>query len=233
VKRFWRLVNKLTGDNGCWEWTGYSREGRCGQFRHNGKSKLAHRFAWELANGEIPEGMCVYRSCDNRICVNPAHLFLAEKNKQKSTEERFWNKVKKSDNEDGCWEWTGCQGGIPSYGYFGMNGKSMRAHRAVWELTYGPMSIPSGLCVLHHCDNRLCVNPKHLFLGTHKMNTQDCIKKGRWGNPAAKLTLDEIVKIRQEYKAGGVIQRELAEKFGVSRSQIGNIVAGKFCRGID
>lgn len=89
---------------------------------------------------------------------------------------RFWNKVAiKSSSE--CWIWQGAKFRDQGYGRIIINYKDVRAHRVSWELVNGP--IPSGLLICHHCDNRLCVNPKHLFLGTHKDNNQDCVNKGR------------------------------------------------------
>jgi hypothetical protein len=79
---------------------------------------------------------------------------------------------------DGCWPW---RGGISSSGYGNLNVPGTRrkilAHRAVYELTFGP--IPDGLLVLHRCDNPRCVRPEHLFLGTHRENAHDKIRKGR------------------------------------------------------
>jgi hypothetical protein len=97
-------------------------------------------------------------------------------------EERFWDKV----NRDGpipahmahlgpCWVWTASTRG--GYGSIGISGRMERSHRVSWELANGP--IPAGLCVLHHCDNPLCVNPGHLFLGTKKDNAKDMYSKGR------------------------------------------------------
>lgn len=91
--------------------------------------------------------------------------------------ERFWAKVRKSK---GCWEWTGAKQ-HNGYGFIHTGGhvirRPLRAHRASWELHYGP--IPAGLWVLHRCDNPSCVRPDHLFLGSRSDNMKDCAAKGR------------------------------------------------------
>jgi hypothetical protein len=93
--------------------------------------------------------------------------------KTKRAEHRFWSRVQKSS---GCWNWTG---GLNYWGYGQMAfmGKTMGAYRASWIIHNGP--IPNGFFVLHRCDNRRCVNPGHLWLGTQKDNIQDAVRKGR------------------------------------------------------
>lgn len=99
---------------------------------------------------------------------------------------RFWEKVEKGP---GCWEW---RASVATNGYgqvwtdtsAGRGGKKMAAHRCAWLLTHG--ELPAGLCVLHRCDNPLCVRPDHLFLGTLSDNTQDMLAKGR--NPSIYRT---------------------------------------------
>jgi hypothetical protein len=85
-----------------------------------------------------------------------------------------------------CWHWNGTRNNH-GYGLFrpgGTSGKVL-AHRFMWQLLHGP--IPQGLCILHRCDNPTCVNPRHLFIGTKKDNTQDAVKKCRAYMPIALL----------------------------------------------
>ena len=136
--------------------------------------------------------------------------------KMKTPEERFLKYVEKTDT---CWIWIGCKSA--GYGAFRVNRKNIRAHRFSYELYKG--KIPSKLLVCHSCDNPICVNPSHLWLGTNLDNQKDCIKKGRRNsenNRSAKLSWNDVHKIRRLYadkKYNGV---ELSRMFGLTHSKI-------------
>ena len=145
---------------------------------------------------------------------------------------RFWDKVDVRQPND-CWTWKAATNGRPGYGAIGVNGRGggiELAHRMSWKLTNG--DIPEGLYVLHSCDNRLCVNPNHLFIGTQADNLKDMRNKGRGHHASArgernyghKLTAKDVSLIRREYKPFVVTNRMLAEKFGVTKGQINKIV---------
>lgn len=153
-------------------------------------------------------------------CCSPACAFEL---RRRPIADRLWEKVNKTDC---CWEWTGATGRTSGYGVIEYNGKQTQPHRVVWELAYGP--IPDGMYVCHHCDNRLCVRPDHLFLGTPKENTADMIGKGRIARdermPHTKLTPDDVRAVR----AAPGTAREVAAQFGISEIYVYQLRARQY-----
>ena len=140
-------------------------------------------------------------------------------------QDKFWVRVKKTR---GCWRWQGLVFANTGYGQFNILGWPVGAHRISWYLKTG--KAPVGVSVLHACDNRLCVNPKHLFLGTQADNNRDTHDKmrHRFGEQHWKVVLSnkDIKEIRRRYKRGE-LQRELGEEFGVGQPHISSIVRHK------
>ncbi len=136
------------------------------------------------------------------------------------TTARFWAKV---DTTGDCWLWTAGRD-KDGYGKCFLNRRHMRTHRAAWELTYGP--IPSGLFVCHDCDVTACCRPSHLYLGTHRNNTEDAVARERFhlAGRSTLLTDAEIREIRQRYRPYVVSGPQLAREYGVSQSTISHIV---------
>lgn len=150
-----------------------------------------------------------------------------------SPEERFWEKVEKTES---CWNWIGSRN-ADGYGVLDIDGLNYRAHRFVLEIEGG--KIPSSIKVCHKCDNPICVNPDHLFLGSQADNVKDMRDKGRASDyftkkghehPKAKFTEDEIRTIKQ-LAGEGISQRKIAERYGVAQQTISRIINGRRYRG--
>lgn len=163
------------------------------------------------------------------------------------TEAEFNRFLKYVRFTDTCWLWVGRlnRHSPLGYGRFWLHGHERPAHRLMYEMTVG--SIPSSLFACHHCDVRACVNPDHLFLGTHADNMRDCARKGRIGlqlhpeksylntpnrpvprgevHGAAKLTSDDVRAIRS--RAGSMAQRALAREFRVDEATIRRVLLRK------
>lgn len=144
-------------------------------------------------------------------------------------EARFWSFVDKSAGTDACWIWTG-RTNDKGYGRFFTGGKTVRAHRFAFLITF--RAIHDGLQVCHACDNPPCVNPMHLFPGTNLDNVKDREAKGRgkrfYGleNGWAKIADADVVRIKQMSKSG-MRQAKIANIFGISASHVSMIVSGR------
>jgi hypothetical protein len=156
--------------------------------------------------------------------------------KSRTDDALFWEKV----NRDGpivreelgqCWVWTG--GTTTGYGSVRLKElqRSVLAHRYSWKLAHGEWP---ALCVLHKCDNRPCIRPEHLFLGTHADNTADMMRKGRHrqaplrgaDHPMSKLTWEQVREIR----ASSEKNADIARRLGIVPEHISRIRGGHVWR---
>jgi hypothetical protein len=154
--------------------------------------------------------------------------------RQRSIEEKFWPNVTQTTD---CWEWTSTLNdngyGVVFHQFDGSaKQKQYRAHRISFLLHHGYM--PDGI-LMHTCDNRRCVNPQHVVVGTLAENVADMCQKGRnrWraligeqhGN--AILTWDIVNDIRAQYARGGITQTELARQYDIGQTTVAGIVLYK------
>ncbi len=178
-----------------------------------------------------------------RFCSRDCH----NASQREPLDVKFWRRVNKTSS---CWLWTGSVFKESGYGQMTIRtGKVVKprgAHRVSWELNIGP--IPDGLWVLHNCpggDNKLCVNPAHLFLGTHADNMRDASQKGQMPSGErsglvlhpesvirgedvtnSKLTEDIVRAIRANSDRTRGYPMRLARKYGVHHSLIRRIISG-------
>lgn len=160
-----------------------------------------------------------------------AHIALPSPTLSPKQVDQFWSNVDKRDKKE-CWVWIGSKSGR-GYGRFKVNGRFHTAHRIGYALKNGAVNPRLDVC--HHCDNRPCVNPSHLFAGTHKQNMDDCAAKGRnavgdrngsrihpksrpigEGHANHKLTTAQVIQIRA---AGGTCAA-VGVRFGIGHAQV-------------
>ncbi len=131
---------------------------------------------------------------------------------------------------DGCWFYNGPVD-RDGYGRFSQDGRPVRAHRSAYRLLVGP--IPPGKCVCHICDNPACINPEHLWIGTHADNAADRNAKGRQAkgqrNGRAKLNCDAVRAIRAA-ASECTPKAEIARRFGISSRDVNKILSGEIWR---
>lgn len=205
------LISVPEPNTGCWLWSNALDNNGYGSIKAVGRRMGAHRASYIAFTGEIPPDLVVRHKCDTRACVNPAHLELgthhdnmldrAKRGRKDSSlpeQRREWSAKGglrgswglgldlkgrlarlSSLSESGCMVWQGTLVKKTGYGEIKVSGRKIPAHRASWMAHRG--EIPHGLVVMHKCDNRSCINPEHLSLGTRKDNSVDMAKKGRSG----------------------------------------------------
>lgn len=146
--------------------------------------------------------------------------------------ERLWPMVQKGSKTK-CWPFSGPDRAPKGYGIITLSSKPRvrwLTHRLAWVVTFGP--IESGLIICHDCDNPICCNPSHLFIGTHKDNAQDREKKGRGNQPkgerhrCARLKERDVLAIRT-LASQGFNYPTLAKMFSIEKSHVGGIVRRK------
>ncbi len=133
---------------------------------------------------------------------------------------RFWSLVDVK-NDFVCWEWQGCKHPLSDYGTLGFMESRRYAHRVAWE--FANSKIPKGKHILHTCDNPSCVNPAHLYLGTHQDNMNDRTKSGN--STGAKLSIEKAREIKELHRNGKRID-ELSQMFDVRKESINKILNG-------
>lgn len=157
-------------------------------------------------------------------------------------EQRFWDKVIPEPNS-GCFLWIGGLSKV-GYGVIGRGGGRsagvVYAHRLSFELTYGP--IPEGKEICHRCDNRACVNPAHLFLGSRADNMRDAASKGRLSpqahperqrrgeNHPNALLNDAVVRSIRRLRSKGQSYSEIANRHSIPKSLVAQVAARKTWR---
>lgn len=163
------------------------------------------------------------RFCSHQCGVDSRRLSVSEYTR------RYWWLVDTTTGQGpngDCWGWTGGVNGdgYPVLGY--PYNRALMAHRFSYVLAYG--ELPSGLQVLHRCDNPSCSKPEHLFLGTQTDNNLDMRNKGR---QASKVSAEQVREMRSLYENGASI-KSLCEQFGVKRHCVGGIVHRRFWKHI-
>lgn len=242
-ERFWSKVEKT---DTCWLWKRCAA-GSYPQFTYDYTPEgadiyeKAHRLSWLVHFGGIPDDFNVVHKCLDKRCVRPEHLELAPKWKQteKALEaqtrpsrerdmKRFMEKV--TEVKSGCWLWrTAARQSAGGYGMFWLDGRTMGAHQASYVLFKGPLA--PKLVVRHSCDDRECVCPEHLSLGTHADNMRDAVERHRHqrGSKHVFATLDEktVATLKAEAIPGRFNEAaRLATKYGTSIAAVRGILAG-------
>jgi len=209
-----RFFSNIKKQNDCLIWQGDIKSDGNGRFYHDYERQNINIIAWQIYYSEKPKGRII-KFCNKKLCIAKNHMGV--NTNINDLERAFWSKVKKGSNDD-CWEWIG-NGDINKYGTFYCFGANTQAHRFSYRITNG--NFLKELCVLHKCDNPSCVNPNHLFLGSHNDNVQDKVEKNRQakGSKNGRSKLNEN-KVKQILETSDSSNKLLAKKFNVSSDTI-------------
>jgi len=154
--------------------------------------------------------------------------YTCHRHEKLSRTERIFRASEPSEN--GCWIWQGTIQGA-GYGQIGWKNKLYSAHKFSYESFIA--KVPKGMFVCHTCDNPLCVNPLHLFIGTPKQNSQDAVRKKRIAHGerqgASKLTENQVRAIRKDPRT----QQEIADEYGIDRTNVSQIKLRKSWKHVD
>jgi len=205
--RFWAKVVKSSSPDGCWHWIG-GKTGGYGIITIQYKSIGAHRFSYELHNGSIPNGLFVCHHCDTPSCVNPAHLFLG---------------TPKDNMDDMVQKGRQRRTKPPVF-----SGEDHPCATLTWEQVEKIRSL--------YASGRNTITELATIYGTRASNIGMIVHWRSWRTPESPppefpgkghLTEENVQEIRAEYRTGNILQRELADRFGVSCPTISMIVNHK------
>ena len=163
--------------------------------------------------------------CPRCQCINWEFGINKKTGRKSNTLEQFYERINKTET---CWLWTGTVANN-GRGVFKINNKLKQAHRISYEVHFG--EIPQGLLVCHKCDNGLCVNPEHLFLGTQQDNINDCVNKNRNAkgskNWNTKLNEEKVKMIRTADFSERGSKAKISRELGISQTALNYVISGK------
>lgn len=222
-----KIDKKIFTSGECWVWMGsVNKAGRPQmQFDHRNKEEgkaitvFPHEWLYEREFGKL-EVRYLDSACGNLRCVNPSHQ------SPRTFERRLLGNLHIDENE--CWNWRGTF--FPTgYGSITVDGKTKAVHRVSYEHHSGE-KIPTGMMACHKCNNKACINPAHIYIGTHGDNMRDVsmtdVHKGE-NNPKSILTQSQVLEIKSLIRERMTVYNAIAKRYGVSRQAIKDIASGR------
>lgn len=227
INKFFSRAANYPDARYCWIFPGHVNSKGFVYATFQKKYMPAHRVAYMLACGEVPEKTYVSHYCSSHNCINPGHLYLRPIDM--SLEERLKRHTNNFGVSGVCWEWVGHKN-KQGYGSLTVYNETYRATHISYINFKGP--IPEGMIICHSCDNPSCVNPEHLWAGTYKDNSQDRDVKKRnqdtrgEKNPLSRLKEEDILEIRRMSK-NGWLGTEIAHFYQMHPNHIRDIILKK------